>query len=166
MNEIFDHKNCQSLFGYAASVHIRSGCVCQLCGCGTKGKVDFDLWRQMTVEHIIGESQGGYLYQITEALSRKYPELSTEALENMAKSIDQANTITCCSFCDASTSRNRCNISMTELIKTTNGTPSELVEIIKKELNSILEQKKSVIEWKLASIKKAFETEIKPAIEI
>ncbi|OHB55640.1 MAG: hypothetical protein A2Y12_14990 [Planctomycetes bacterium GWF2_42_9] len=120
----------------------------------------------MTVEHIIGESQGGYLYQITEALSRKYPELSTEALENMAKSIDQANTITCCSFCDASTSRNRCNISMTELIKTTNGTPSELVEIIKKELNSILEQKKSVIEWKLASIKKAFETEIKPAIEI
>ncbi|MEN6384477.1 MAG: hypothetical protein ABFD79_04700 [Phycisphaerales bacterium] len=165
MNEIYDHRNCESLFGYASSVHIRSGCVCQLCGCGTKGKVDFDLWRQMTVEHIIGESQGGYLYQIKEVLMRKYPELPQEELESMARTIDHANTVTACSFCNASTSRNRSNISMTELIKTTRGTPAELLEIIKKELDNILQKKKSVIQWKLTSIRKAFEKDIKPALE-
>ena len=53
----YDYRNCQSLFGYAAKVHERSGGVCQLCGAGTAG-LDFDLWRQMTVEHLIGESQG------------------------------------------------------------------------------------------------------------
>jgi hypothetical protein len=26
-----------------------------------EANVDFDLWRQMSVEHLIGESQGGYL---------------------------------------------------------------------------------------------------------
>jgi hypothetical protein len=120
----------------------------------------------MTVEHLIGESQGGYLYQITEALSRKYPELSAESLENMAKSIDQANTVSSCSFCNASTSRSRNSVSMTELIRKAVGTPDEVVAAVKKELNTILEQKKSVIQWKLSSIKKAFETEIRPALEI
>src|SRR5205807_243716 len=56
----YDYRNCQSLFGYAAKVHERSGGVCQLCSAGAAG-LDFDLWRQMTVEHLIGESQGGYL---------------------------------------------------------------------------------------------------------
>jgi hypothetical protein len=55
---------------------------------------------------------------------------------------------------------------MTELIRKAAGTPDEVVAAVKKELNTILEQKKSVIQWKLAAIKKAFETEIKPALEI
>ena len=41
----YDYRNCQSLFGYAAKVHERSGGVCQLCGAGTGG-LDFDLWRR------------------------------------------------------------------------------------------------------------------------
>jgi hypothetical protein len=45
----YDYRNCQSLFGYAAKVHERSGGVCQLCGAGGP-EVDFDFWRQLTVE--------------------------------------------------------------------------------------------------------------------
>jgi hypothetical protein len=46
----YDYRNCQSLFGYAARVHERSGGVCELCG-ARSSVLDFDLWRQLTVEH-------------------------------------------------------------------------------------------------------------------
>jgi hypothetical protein len=59
----YHYRNCQSLFGYAAEVHRHSGGVCELCGAGATG-IDFDLWRRLTVEHLIGESQGGYAKQI------------------------------------------------------------------------------------------------------
>jgi hypothetical protein len=70
--ETYDYRNCQSLFGYAADVHERSGGICQLCGCGSR-EPDFDLWRQMTVEHLVGESQGGYRGQIERALVARFP---------------------------------------------------------------------------------------------
>lgn len=74
----YDHRNCKSLFGYAAAVHIRSGGICELCGAGG-GALDFDLWRQYTVEHVIGESQGGYLKAILKAwlpAIRRWPQAS------------------------------------------------------------------------------------------
>ena len=52
----YGHRNCQSLFGYAAKVHERSGGVCQLCDAGAV-ELGFDLWRQMTVEHLIGKAR-------------------------------------------------------------------------------------------------------------
>lgn len=39
----YDYRNCESLFGYAQSVHERSGGTCQLCGCGGGTEVEFDL---------------------------------------------------------------------------------------------------------------------------
>ena len=59
MHKPYDYRNCQSLFGYALNVHKRSGCVCQFCGCSAGEQVDFDVWRQMSVEHIIGRIKGG-----------------------------------------------------------------------------------------------------------
>jgi hypothetical protein len=44
--------------------------VCQICGAGGP-EVNFDLWRQLTVERLIGESQGGYLRQIDAALKTR-----------------------------------------------------------------------------------------------
>ena len=85
MND-YDYRNCQSLFGYAAKVHERSGAVCQLCGAGTAG-LDFDLWRQMTVEHLIGESQGGYLRQISASLADRFPGAQVAAT---AEALEQA----------------------------------------------------------------------------
>jgi hypothetical protein len=70
----YDYRNCQSLFGYAASVHVRSGGVCQLCG-ADGGPARFDFWRQLSVEHLIGESQGGYLRAIKTAAARRFPDL-------------------------------------------------------------------------------------------
>ena len=88
----YDYRNCQSLFGYAARVHERSGGVCQLCGAGTAG-LDFDLWRQMTVEHLIGESQGGYLRQIASSLADRFPGLVPGEIATIAAKIDAANKL-------------------------------------------------------------------------
>lgn len=116
LKQPYDYRNCQSLFGYAQEVHERSGGVCQLCGCGAGPNVDFDLWRQMTVEHIIGKAQGGYFQDIQLALSNRFRNLPRIELERMARRIDEANTITACSFCNSTTSRDRASKSMPELI--------------------------------------------------
>ncbi len=70
----YNYKSCQSLFGYAFAVHVRSGGTCQLCGCGGSA-LSFDLWRQMTVEHLIGKKQGGYLKEIRLAVAEHFPAL-------------------------------------------------------------------------------------------
>lgn len=77
MNKPYNYKNCQSLFGYASKVHIRSGGRCQLCLCGGQ-PLNFDLWRQLTVEHLIGESQGGYKKAIRQAVVQRFPDLSSD----------------------------------------------------------------------------------------
>jgi len=46
----------------------------------------------MTVEHLIGKSQGGYLKQIRVAVAERFPELTTVALEELSQSIDALNT--------------------------------------------------------------------------
>jgi hypothetical protein len=112
----YDYRNCQSLFGYAADVHERSGGICQLCGAGSR-ELDFDLWRQMTVEHLIGESQGGYLKQIERALSARFPDHESRDVAELARRIDRANTVTACSFCNSTTSRTRATIGMGEAIE-------------------------------------------------
>src|SRR5215217_4881277 len=72
----YDYRNCQSLFGYAAAVHQRCQGICQLCGCGGLTPNTFDLWRQMTVEHILGESDKGYPKDIEQALAMRFPDLT------------------------------------------------------------------------------------------
>ena len=63
----------------------------------------FDLWRQLTVEHLIGEPQGGYLRRLAATI----PGLGAIALAELAGHIDAANTVTACSFCNSMTSRNQ-----------------------------------------------------------
>jgi hypothetical protein len=160
----YDYRNCQSLFGYAAKVHERSGGVCQLCGAGATG-LDFDLWRQMTVEHLIGESQGGYLRQILASLAGRFPGLSAAERVRLADQIDAANTVTACSFCNATTSRAQAPTSMTSLIETApDGTPEEICRHVTADLNNILTTKRECIAWKLASVRKTFDSQVAPAL--
>ena len=160
----YDYRNCQSLFGYAAAVHERSGGICQLCGAGS-GKLDFDHWRQLTVEHLIGESQGGYLKQISTALAQRFPELSTGELSDLARRIDSANTITACSFCNSTTSRNRAPIDMREAIQQTpDGSPDEIYEHVTADLRHILTAKRQDVRWKLAGVRKANESIVVPRL--
>ena len=161
----YDYRNCLSLFGYAAEVHRRSGGACQLCDAGTMG-LDFDLWRQMTVEHLIGESQGGYFKQVKAALACRFPGLADGEVALLAAGIDAANTVTACSFCNSTTSRDRARVSMTELVETApNGSRDQVLKHVREALDEVLAGKRRAVRWKLASVRKAFESQIVPVLE-
>jgi hypothetical protein len=160
----YDYRNCQSLFGYAAKVHERSGGACQLCDAGGI-ELGFDLWRQMTVEHLIGESQGGYLHQISASLGRRFPGLTPAELTELAGHIDAANTVTACSFCNSTTSRSQAPASMTGIIDAVpDGTPEQVRRHVTALLDDILASKRRTVAWKLASVRKAFDSEVAPRL--
>ena len=153
----YDYRNCQSLFGYAARVHDRSGGICQLCGAGAD-HLNFDLWRQLTVEHLIGQGQGGYPLAITQALAERFPEMDADDRRGLAARIDQPNTITACSFCNATTSRFQAKVAMSDAIATAqDGLVDAIYDHVTKDLASILEEKRANVAWKLASVRKQFD---------
>ncbi|EKZ9180883.1 hypothetical protein RFA54_004412 [Vibrio vulnificus] len=157
----YNYRNCQSLFGYSAEVHARCKGVCQLCGCDSS--LDFDLWRQMTVEHLIGRSQGGYLKQIKAELETKFPSLTLTESDSLAKKIDARNTVTACQFCNSTTSRDISPVSMSDLIKS-GDSPSDVFKSVEMACQVALEQKRSRVEWKLSSVRKAYEKYVVPKI--
>lgn len=161
--KVYNYKNCQSLFGYSAQVHIRCKGKCQLCGCGGE-PLDFDLWRQMTVEHLIGKSQGGYLKQIKESLRLKFKHYGEAELEALSDKVDALNTVTACQFCNSTTSR---DISSTSMIDIISGSEDEfeLLAQVSEVCNAILKAKQTKVAWKLESIREAFEEKIQPKIE-
>jgi hypothetical protein len=161
----YDHRNCQSLFGYAQEVHRRSGGVCELCFAGQEAPLSFDFWRQLSVEHLIGESQGGYLRQIREILMRRFPSQSQSERAAFAARIDAANTITACSFCNSTTSRDRSPKTMEQILTEMPGTPEEILENAVDELRVILDKKRADVRWKLGSVRAAFEAEVRPELE-
>ncbi len=155
----YNYKNCQSLFGYSYAVHLRSGGICQLCGAGSK-EPSFDLWRQLTVEHIIGKKQGGYLKDIRKLVSELLPESGAAEKNKLSLAIDAANTVTVCSFCNSTTSRNVSELSMRELVSSA-VSESQNPEIIIKQVSTatreILEKKRADVAWKLKSIRSQYE---------
>jgi hypothetical protein len=159
----YDYRNCSSLFGYSAAVHARSGGICQLCGAGAK-EPEFDLWRQLTVEHLVGESQGGYPVKIRGAVALRFPELSAAEQADFSARIDAANTITACSFCNSTTSRDRSDRSMLELIEAPTTGPDDTYTAIEAHCTAVLERKRSDVAWKLASVRAAFERMVLPGL--
>lgn len=163
--EEYDYRNCLSLFGYAAEVHRRSGGICQLCDAGAAA-LDFDLWRQLTVEHLIGESQGGYAKQIGAALAHRFPGLGVDMIAQLTAEIDAANTVTACSFCNSTTSRDRAPAGMPDLIDSApDGSREEFLKHVTGALDEILEVKRRTVSWKLTAVRKAFDTLAAPALE-
>ena len=154
----YNYKNCKSLFGYSASVHIRSRGKCQLCGCGGL-PIDFNLWRQLTVEHLIGKSQGGYLKQIRAAVTARFPEFSIEDCESLSKRIDELNTVTACSFCNSTTSRDINQKNMDEILLDA-GSFNNVEGYVEGELQLILKRKIKDVKWKLLSVEEAFQREV------
>lgn len=151
----YDHRNCQSLFGYAQKVHERSQYKCELCGCGGSPP-NFDLWRQFTVEHLVGEGQGGYLPALRAAVAARFPDLAPDERVGLVAEIDAANTVTACGFCNSTTSRDRHRCDMTTLLSVPGG-PEEVLAAIQRELSEILERKRHDVRWKLASVRTAFD---------
>jgi len=165
MNKRYNYRNCQSLFGYAQDVHKRSGGICQLCGAGMGEPSSFDLWRQLTVEHLVGASQGGYIKEIRVVISKRFPGLSNEEREELALRIDGANTATACSFCNATTSRDRNPENMAQLISEAKGEPDAAVNEVLLKLEEVLKRKRISVRWKLDSIREAFYSMIKPELD-
>lgn len=160
MPKIYNYRNCQSLFGYALTVHQRFNCVCQLCKCGGNDAPSFDIWRQMTVEHIIGKSQGGYKEEIGNSINERFPDLSKADRETLAEQLNEANTISACSFCNSTTSRNKAPQNMHELIFEAEGNPEEVINQVIEKINCILRDKQKVAAWKIEAVRKAFEEKI------
>lgn len=162
----YDHEQCQSLFGYAYRVHLRSGGVCQLCGAG-ETRLSFELWRQLTVEHLVGKAQGGCLEDIRAFVSELMPELDVEDQEGLAHAIDVANMVTACSFCNATTSRHVSDVSMRDLIESAVSERRELADIaewIATTLRAVLHEKRKDMAWKLEAIRDQYEEGFLPAI--
>jgi hypothetical protein len=160
----YNFRQCQSLFGYAKDVHERSGGICQLCGCGSGEEVSFDLWRQMTVEHLLGRSQGGYLNQIRLTIKGRLPNIPVYEQEQIAKRIDSLNTITACQFCNSTTSQSIHDKSMTKLISESEGDAEDVILEVKIELEKVLARKRADIERKIQSIRIGFDEQIRPSL--
>lgn len=156
MKKPYDYKNCQSLFGYAFAVHVRSAGTCQLCGCGG-ASLSFDLWRQMTVEHLIGKKQGGYLREIRLAVAVHFPQLALAEQDRLSRDIDAVNTVTACSFCNSTTSQHASASSMSELIASSGG-PENVVAHIRAAIEPIIEHKRREVQWKLESVRREYDS--------
>jgi hypothetical protein len=158
--------NLQSLLGYGRAAHVRSGGICQLCGCGKDRGLDFDLWRQFTIEHVIGQGDGGYPDRIRQAVAEKFAgALSASVQEQLVRDIQEANIVTACQFCNSTTSRDRAPVTMEQLIDSGPEQPAALYEVVVEQLQGILDRKRSKVAWKLEATRAAFDREIRPELE-
>lgn len=161
----YNPRNLESLFGYGRAAHVRSGGICQLCGCGKSRDIDFDLWRQFTIEHLIGQGDGGYPDRIRAAIAAKLGEsIPAEDQARLVRDIHEANIVTACQFCNSTTSRDRATVTMEELIDGSPEDPGSLYEAVVEQLQKILDRKRSVVAWKLEATREAFEGEILPEL--
>ena len=163
-NKPYAFKNCSSLFGYSASTHVRSGGTCTLCT-GGEGRLDFDFWRQLTVEHLVGQSQGGKIKDIKALVGKFFPDLDIEEAREFANQINDLNTVTACHFCNATTSRMRSAHSMREIIQSGAGDLETTVINVRAACEQVLRHKQKSVKWKLASVRQAFDREVKPNLE-
>ena len=159
----YDYRNCTSLFGYASAAHVRSGGICALCGFGGR-EIDFDAWRQLTVEHLIGESQGGYKREILAALTSRFPTREAGELGELAAHLDRLNTVTACSFCNSTTSRTMAPASMRDVISDGPDDLDGLVVAVTDAVRAALTRKREDVAWKLASVRAAFESLVAPSL--
>src|SRR5207245_1074453 len=128
--------------------------------------IDFDLWRQFTIEHLIGQGDGGYPDRIRAAIAGKFGEnIAAEEQARLVRDIHEANIVTACQFCNSTTSRDRAPITMEELIAGAPEDPRALFEAVVEQLQAVLDRKRSVVAWKLDATREAFEREILPELE-
>lgn len=160
----YDETGLLSLFGYGRAAHERSGGICQLCGCGAGPEVDFDLWRQFTIEHLIGEGQGGYPPRIKAAVDIRFAHMAADERRDLATRIHEANIVTACQFCNSTTSRDRAPLTMEEAIAALPDDPEEALVALSERLQEILDAKRKKVEWKLRSVYRGFRERIEPGL--
>ncbi len=165
----YNHKNCQSLFGYAAATHKRCKWQCQLCGAGGLS-AGSKFWRQLTVEHLIGRSDGGYRkdknapIDINRLVDANFQAYTEGEKNDLVKKIDELNTVTACQLYNSTTSRFKAEEkhTMANLFKESGNCRELLIKKIGEACSDILRQKKEKVRWKLVSVEDAFKKYIIP----
>lgn len=128
--------------------------------------VDFDLWRQMTVEHLIDKSQSGYLKQIRELVRKHFARIPDPEKISLTKEIDSLNIVTACQFCNPTTSRDISEVSMIQLFDSADGDKEVLIKNVQTTCENILDIKRKSVAWKLESVRKAFDKHFLKHVEI
>lgn len=164
MGAAYNTSGLQSLLGYGRIAHERSGGICQLCGCGAGPEIDFDMWRQLTIEHLIGQAQGGYPPRIRAAVDVRFAHLDESERRELANRIHEMNIVTACQFCNSATSRGVAPFTMEEVIASLPADPHEAIAATEIKLQPILEEKRSRVEWKLQSVRMVFQDVIRPEL--
>jgi hypothetical protein len=164
MEAPYNEVGLQSLFGYGRAAHERSGGICQLCGCGAGSDIDFDLWRQLTIEHLIGQGQGGYPPRINAAVEIRFAHLPEEQRRALGTRIHDANIVTACQFCNSTTSRDIAPFTMEEVVAGLPNDPEDALVALAAKLQVIQDAKRERAVWKLQSVYRAFRSEIRPAL--
>ena len=98
--------------------------------------------------------------QIQSLVATRFNNITVDEQNDISRKIDALNTVTACSFCNSTTSRNVSEKTMEQLLNVVQGSPEEVISYIASELQMVLARKRKDVEWKLASIRKAFETEV------
>ena len=182
--------NCQSLVGYADEVHRNSGGACEYCEYGS-GELDFDLWRQLSLEHVIPSSWLDWkrLQRLLEELFAPYPinlferkkRGSTELPEGrqLRHEIEMACCATACQFCNSMTSwferkhgggyRSRFHaIFQSASIREADGFKRRreaILKEVKKLRDEILDIKKRDVAERIQALKEHFEEHIRSGLE-
>lgn len=90
----------QALIGYGGDAHRRSKGNCLYCGFGTLRTADpelkFDIWRNLTLEHVVPECNGQLEANIDQAI-QNLPMATQEGLKRRIKSL---NEVTACHVCN------------------------------------------------------------------
>ncbi|MHB9036374.1 MAG: hypothetical protein ACYC64_06880 [Armatimonadota bacterium] len=165
----YDPRSCQSLLGYGRAAHARSSGACIYCGLG-KNKIDFDTWRQLSVDHIVpamlfpGEGK---------TLRLLFPNLQKTELRALAEKINGINLVTACNFCNSMTSRMKDlsadGILSPEGYENVTSLNAESVQSmlyrLQQRVDELLPTKKDYVKSRLAELRKTFEKEIKPELQ-
>ena len=163
---LYNPFNCQSLLGYGRDVHRDSGGVCVYCGFGENHgdnrKTRFDMWRQLTVEHVIPAAQAEGKVLLAR-LRKKFPHLGESRIGEMAKDIRSKNLRTSCHFCNSATSwwkkqdRAKLLSEFDELFTESHDGPAdEWLNKVYRLIDDCFDEKRKRIQWKLRSLKAAF----------
>lgn len=95
----------------------------------------------------------------------RFPELSPEQKEEVSQHLDAANTVTACSFCNSTTSRDRNTKSMPDLLNEATGSTEEVLAYVMAKLQSVLDRKRLDVQQKLEAVREAFEREVRAKID-
>jgi len=160
----WDAHSCQSLLGYGKAVHEGSGCICAYCDLGKAGQ-DFDMWRQLSVDHVVPTNCIG-----ANDWTIKFPKMSKPAIKKLHAEINKINLVTACNFCNSMTSRMK--IGNREAILPKSGysdaedikhpAVQEMLQRLGEQVNDLKEEKRKYVQERLRILELAYAKEVKP----